>query len=490
MILRQKQIVVLCILLFGAQILSAQLQWPRFRGPNGAGIADMQQQLPVTLDAAKNAIWQTGLSEGHSSPVIWDDRMFLTGQSGDTLETICLNRTTGEIVWRRAAPKVKPERVHNINSLASPTPVTDGERVYVYFGSYGLLCYDYGGNLVWKRPLMKELRNTFGTGSSPILANDLLIFSCENQTESFIEAIKKKTGEIQWHKSREGFKSSWSTPIHWNNNGTDELIAYGVSWLTALDLMDGSDRWAVPGLADEPAVTPVLGDGFVFVTSYNMKTNTEVIGLPDYDQLLEDYDTDKDGQVSFEEGWANKSVLSRYDADGEGDHPLRIFYRMMDKDRDHQISRDEYQKLLDWVDGFEQENGLVAIRPAANPGDKAEIVWRHRVGVPEIPSPLYHQGRIYLVKNGGIATCLNAKTGEKIYQARIGAGGPYYASPVTGDGKIYLASARGIVTVLAIGDSLKILAQNDLNDRIMATPAIADGKLYIRTKSRLLAFGI
>lgn len=471
-------------------MLFAQPSWPRFRGPNGTGIAEGNEELPVKFDQTNNALWQTTISEGHSSPVIWGDRIFLTGQNGDSLETLCLNRDSGEILWREPTPEVKAERVHKVNSLASPSPVTDGSRVYVYFGSYGLLCYDDEGNEIWRRPLERMLRNTFGTASSPILVNDLLIFSYENQTESFIEAIDKETGDVIWHKPREGFKSSWSTPIHWNNAGTDELLVYGVSWLTALSVQDGSDRWAVPGLADEPAITPVIGDGFIFVSSYNMKTNTEVLGLPTYVELLAAYDDNKDGQISFAEGEENKSVLSRYDADGEGDHPLRIFYRMLDADSDEQISEVEYQKLLDWVDSFEQENGLVAIRPAVNPGDKAEIAWRYRVGVPEIPSPLYYDGRIYLVKNGGIVTCLDAKTGEKFYQARLGAGGPYYASPIIGDGKIYTASARGVITVFEAGDTLNILASNNLNERIMATPAIVDGKIYVRTQTTLYAFGL
>ncbi len=490
MVLPLRLISVLSITILGSQILAAQPSWSRFRGPNGTGIADSAHELPVTFDQTRNAIWQTNVSEGHSSPIIWADRIFLTGKNSDDLVTLCLNRQTGEILWRKAAPKVKAERVHRVNSLATPTPVTDGKHVYVYFGSYGLLCYDYDGNEVWKRPLKKNLRNIFGAASSPILVQDFLIFSYENQTESFIEAINKETGKIVWHKLRGGFKSSWSTPIYWNNNGTDELIVYGVSWVTALDLKDGSDRWAVPGLADEPAVTPVVGDGFVFVSSYNMKTNTEVIGLPTYAKLLEDTDENRDGQISFEEGKVNKSVLSRYDAEGDGDHPLRLFYRMLDADSNQQISENEYKKLLAWVDSFEQENGLVAIRPAANAGDKAEIAWRYRTGVPEIPSPLYYKGRIYLVKNGGIVTCLDAKTGEKKYQARLGAGGPYYASPIFGDGKIYAASARGVVTVFEIGDSLKILAHNKLNERIMATPAISAGKIYVRTKTKLLAFGL
>ncbi|MCG8607643.1 PQQ-binding-like beta-propeller repeat protein, partial [bacterium] len=189
MAFRLKLALALSIVLLGAEMLLAQPAWPRFRGPNGAGISESDHALPVTFDEKTNALWQTSVSEGHSSPVIWGDRIFLTGKNNDELETLCLNRQTGEILWRKAAPKVKAERVHRVNSLASPTPATDGERVVVYFGSYGLLCYDYDGTEVWRRPLEKKLRNTFGAGSSPILMKDYLIFSCENQTESFIEAI-------------------------------------------------------------------------------------------------------------------------------------------------------------------------------------------------------------------------------------------------------------------------------------------------------------
>ena len=491
MALRLKLIMALLVFFFSAQILSAQSSWPRFRGVNGTGIAATDHKLPVTFDEEKNVLWQADVSEGHSSPVIWGDRIFLTGKNGDDLETICLNRKTGKIIWRNTTPKVaKFERIHAINSQASPSAVTDGQRVYVYFGSYGLLCYDFAGKEIWKRPLEKVLPNAFGTAASPILVKDLLIFSYENQVESYIEAINKETGKPVWHKTRPGFKSSWSTPVCWNNNGVDELIVYGVSWLTALDLKDGSDRWAVPGLADEPSVTPVIGDGFVFVSSYNMNTNTEVISLPDYSKLLEEYDKNKDGQISFEEGASNKSVLSRYDADGEGDHPLRLFYGMLDTNRDQQISETEYKILSAWLGSFEQENGLVAVRPAANPGDKAEIAWRYNLGVPECPSPLYYQGRIYLVKNGGVATCLDAKTGELKFSGKLGEGGPYYSSPIIGDGKIYVASARGVVTVFEAGDSLKILANNKMPERVMATPAIVDGKIYVRTKTKLLAFGL
>ena len=465
----------------------AQSSWPRFRGPNGSGIASDARNLPVNL--TKEAQWQTPVGPGHSSPVIWGDRLFLTSHRENQLETLCLDRINGTVLWRRSVTAKALERVHPVNSVASPTPATDGQRVYVSFGSFGLLCYDLEGKELWRRPLQNQGRNTFGSGSSPMLVDEKVILVCENQDASFIEALDKKTGKLIWHKDRSQYKSSWSTPTVRNHNGTSELLVYSVYWLTALDLKDGADRWSVPGLADEPTVTPILGNGLVYVSSYNMKTNTEVIGLPSFAQLLKDYDEDKDGLISFEEGKANTSVLSRYDADGEGDHPLRIFYRMLDEDKNQLISKAEYKKLQDWVAGFSQENGLVAIRPAQGAGDKAQIVWRHRVGVPEIPSPLFFQGRIYMVKNGGIMTCLDGANGNKVYQTRIGAGGPYYASPIVGDGKIYAASARGVVTVIQVGDPFKVLGQTDLGERIMATPAIVKDRLYIRTQSKVLAFG-
>ena len=477
---------VLFVTLLATGQLAGQSSWPRFRGPNGSGVATTAQSLPISF--AGGPAWQTEVSAGHSSPIVWGERLFITGHRDHELETLCLDRRTGAVLWRKGVAVEKLERVHRVNSQASPTPVTDGKRVYVSFGSFGLLCYDMDGTEVWRRPLARQPRNTFGTASSLVLVKDHLIFVCENQDESFIEALDPATGAVTWHKDRKGFQSGWSTPTYRHEAGSEELLVYSVFWLTAMDLKDGSDRWAVPGLADEPTVTPILGEGLVYVSSYNMKTNTEVIGLPTYADLLADYDGDGDGLISYAEGEANQSVLSRYDADGEGDHPLRIFYRMMDEDQNKLISEPEYQKLRDWVGGFSHENGLVAIRPPGAAGGQAEVVWRHGVGIPEIPSPLYAQGRIYLIKNGGILTCLDAKTGAVKYKTRLSAGGPYYASPIAGDGKLYAASTRGVITVIELGDEGKILGKGELGERIMATPAIAEDKLYIRTQTKMMAF--
>jgi len=467
----------------------AQCRWNQFRGPDGTGIALENKALPNHLDEKKNMIWKSEIPYGLSSPCIWRDRIFLTGITGTELETICIHRKNGKILWRGKAWYEFIERVHRTNSPASPTPATDGERVYVYFGSSGLLCYDFDGNEVWSR-IMPPPKNLYGTASSLILAGKLLIFCMDEQQRSYLEAIDPATGETVWRKDRSGMIHNWTTPMFWKNNGVDELVINGQGRMRAYSLEDGTEKWQLPGLTDEPCVTPVSGDGHIYITSYNMKTNTEVIGLPPWADLIEELDKDNDSELTLKETKPNKSVLSRADADGEGDHPLWGFHRFLDEDRNGKVTESEWRKIVDWVDSFPQENAIMAVKPPENDDEVPEIVWKLEKGVPEVPSPLFYDHRVYLVKNGGMVTCLDSKTGEVMFQEKLGAGGPYYASPVAGDKKIYVASARGTVIVFEAGDKLKILSRNDLKERISATPALVDGKVYVRTNKHLYAFGL
>ena len=171
---------------------------------------------------------------------------------------------------------------------------------------------------------------------------------------------------------------------------------------------------------------------------------------------------------------------------------LKVLFGDMDANSDGQVSRVEWDKFLQdsrefWV---QLQNGLLAIKPGGK-GDvtATHILWRENKALPEVPSPLHYSERIYLVRDGGIVTCLEAKTGRLLYRGRLGATGPYFASPVAGAGKVYAASREGAVVVFAAGDELKILARNDLDESIAATPALVDGKLYVRTEKHLYAFG-
>ena len=460
--------------------------WSQFRGPSGRGLAADEASYPVEFGPDTGLLWKVPVGAGNSSPCLFGERLYLTAHTDGELETLAFNVESGALLWRRALSVRHTERVHDVNSLASPTTVADEHGVVALFGGFGLVAYDHAGEERWRRELPAP-DNTFGSAASPILAEGRLLLVHDSNAESFVESIDPLSGETQWRTERPEFGAAWSTPAVWTNRGTPELLVYGVWWLKAYDLADGAERWGVPGLTDEPIVTPASGEGLVFVTSYNMKTNAEVLGLPSFDELLAAHDADGDGQLNREEAATNESVLSRFDADGEGDHPLRIFERFLDANRNGDIERDEWPKLEQWVDGFAHANALMAIRPGG-PETESEIVWQHGRGVPECPSPLYRDGRIYTVKNGGIASCYAAASGELLWQERIDARGPVYASPVSADGKLYLASARGQVTVLRAADELEVLARNDLGARIVATPALRDGTIYVRTSEHLFAF--
>jgi outer membrane protein assembly factor BamB len=489
-------IILFCFIVLNNSQIHGQNQWSQFRGPNGSGIASGIESLPVKFNKSNNLIWKTEINSGQSSPCIWGDNIFLTAINEKTLETICIDRNTGEIKWKKSVVPERLERIHPIGNSAIPTPATDGQGLFVYFGSWGLICYDFDGNVKWERKISIQ-PNMYGTAVSPILYKDFLILSRDQgvpnypaEEESFIEAINKETGETIWKTEREGFDANWSTPMFYNNKGTDELLIYGIWWLKAYSLKDGTELWAIPGMTDEPCTIPVEGEGLIFLTTYNMNTNTEVIGIPKYTELLKEYDLDKDGELTFVEIEPNKSFLSRYDADGEGDHPIKGFFRFLDKDKSGKLTSVEWDEIFKWLNEFKQENALMAIKPGVKGEYYTEVVWRYNKGVPECPSPIYYNGFVYMLKNGGIFTCLDAKTGELKYEEKIGAGGPYYSSPIIGDGKFYTCSGRGIITVFDVGEKLNILAHNNIEERIMATPAIVNGKIYVRTESHLFAFGL
>lgn len=476
-------------LLLAALVLSTPLcarqAWGQFRGPGGQGVAE-GTGYPVAFGPAENLRWKTAVPPGHSSPCVVGDRLFLTAASEEGFSVLGFDRRSGEELWVVDLPCAAMEKHHDVNSPASSSPATDGERLFAYFGSRGLFAFDLDGGELWARDI-EPAPNTFGTAASPIVVDGRLVLVRDAKEHSFLEALDPASGKTLWRTDRRGFGSGWSTPTVRRRGDTTELLVYGVGFLTAYDLADGEPLWSVPGLTDEPIITPALGDDLVFVTSYNMKTNTEVRGLPTFAELVEAYDADGNGLLNRSEADQNESILSRHDADGEGDHPLRIFFRWLDADKNGELDAAEYETVLGWVDSFAHANGLIALRPGTA-DDEPKIAWQFPRGVPECPSPLYADGRVYLVKNGGIASAFRATDGELLWQERLGARGPFYASPVLADGRIYAASARGEIAVFSAGDTFELLAKNDLGERLMATPAPVDGTLYVRTEGHLWAF--
>lgn len=471
--------------------------WPQFRGPAGQGIAADDARYPSRLDQAKNLLWKIQLPVGQSSPCIWGDQVFLTGyvKERKQLETICVDRRRGVVRWRRVAPAKQIERTHTISSPAVPTPATDGQRVYVYFGSFGLLCYDFDGKELWSLPLpMPQMR--FGTAASPIVVGNRVLLNCEFPPTPFLVAVDRERGKIIWKRERLLPSEGYATPLHRPSAGGDEIIVHTPTRLLACDLKDGGERWWVR-IDSVGTGTPVLGAGRVFVNSWYMGGDADDrVNIPPFAELLKKYDADKDGKLSKAEFPRDIYLVKRAQAsDLPGANFMAIdYFSGIDKNKDGLVDAEEWEAMLEAAGKFagigkKVENGLLAVAPKGQGDITGQVVWREKGAVPEVTSPLFYRNRVYMVKDGGIVTCLDADTGKLKYRGRLESAGSYFSSPVAADGKIYTTSRQGVLTIIAAGDRLNVLSRLDLEEPIMATPALADGKVFLRTDAHLYAFG-
>jgi outer membrane protein assembly factor BamB len=466
--------------MLGPLLLAVALQaadWTQFRGPNGSGIS-ASKNLPERFDSQRNLLWKTPLPAGHSSPVFTDDRIFITAFEGKTLLTICLDRATGKILWRRQAPREREESFQPTNSPASPSPVTDGSNVYVFFGDFGLLSYGPDGNERWRLPL-GPFNNANGHGSSPILADGKLVLICDQDTDSFLLAVDPSSGRVLWKTMRPEYTRGYATPAVYRPKpvqgkpGPVELIVPGSFEVASYALETGEKLWWVRGLAWQLKSVPLIDRDRIFVSGWEIGGDEERRGkVPEFAKALADFDSDHDGKLSRRELPANYS--GQWWADNDLDHNGLIDEREW-----------KFYQTRDAA-----ENCLVAIR-AGGHGDvtKSHVLWRYRKALPNTSSPLLYQGVLYLIRDG-IFTSLNPETGDVHKQARLsGALGTYWSSPVAADGRIFLASEEGKVVVVRADAEWEILAVNNLDEDIFATPAILDGRIYVRTRVALYCFG-
>ena len=466
--------------------------WPRFRGPNGSGLAAEGQNPPVEFGPEQNLLWKTPVPSGHSSPCIWGDHIFLTGfdKEKKELQVFCIERSSGKIRWSRIVPAEKIEKVHSMSSPAAPTPTSDGKHVYIYFGSYGLLCYDYEGNEKWCKPIPIP-SNKYGSDASPTLYDQLLLINCDQKTDSYILAVNLHNGETAWKRDRPMATSGWSTPIIWTHDDVEEVILVGSRRVVAYNLKDGMERWWIGGLPHDegPVNTPVLGNKTLFVAaSYFGGDPDDPAKMPLFDSFIKQYDKNNDMNLSKDEIPPDLVLFPRLGPEWT----LTRSFPMFDADENGLINHDEWKGADEWLKArfSGRENMLIAIRPGGE-GDATDthILWKQKRGIPQITSPLFYKSYIYLVKHGGIVSCYNAKSGQLLFMERIKAKGYYYSSPVAAAGKVYMASMLGVVTVIKADDTLNVLASNDLKERIFATPAVVENKLYVRTVKHMYAFG-
>ncbi len=463
---------ILTFLSLMAAACFADGNWPQFRGPGGLGLGSGKP--PVEFGPDKKMLWQADVPHGHSSPCIWGDKIALTGLEGGRLVTFCLNRADGRELWRTAAPAEKIEPTHRIGSPASSTPCTDGERIYVYFGSFGMLAYEWNGRELWRKPLPPPAVE-FGTGSSPILAGGNVIIVSDGDVGSCLLAIDARTGTESWRVDRPEFRRSFSSPFLWKHDEMEEIVVAGSLWVRSYEVKDGRQRWSSRGMARVSNATPVAGDGQLLVSSWNVGGDEgDRVAMVPFDEFIALNDANHDGVLVFDE--FPKS-------------PIRDRFSQIDVDRDGRVTREEYEHMRDMF--AKAENRIFAIKPNGY-GDISEshVLWQVIKHLPYVSSPLYYDGRVYAIKNGGLASCYDGRSGRQYYQAeRLDAPGDYYSSAVAADGRVYVASQKGTVVVLAAGDAFQVLARNQIAEPIFATPAIVDGRIYLRTDKHLFAFG-
>ena len=450
---------------------SGASRWPQFRGPNGSGVADGDKP-PIHFGPGTNEIFKVSAPSGLSSPCVWDDQIFLTAFEDGKLLTISYSAKDGKRLWSQAAPFDKLEGYHPTEgSPAASTCATDGERVYAYFGSAGLFAYNLDGKKVWEhRHPTAEHVGDFGTGTSPTVHSGLVLLNRDMIKGSHLLALRASNGEVAWRADRPEFGSSWSTPVVLEGNGPAQVVLAGAQRIKSYDLKTGSEIWQFHGLPNAVCAAPVLGEDLLFFAGWSPTSQDVQLGR--FGSILEKHDKNKDNLITSDEAAGVLTVL----------------FKVFDANGDSKLDRDEWETKLE--DMNKAMNQAFALRPGKGELRDENLAWKYTRGLPYVPSSLLYRGKFYMARDGGMVTCLDAKTGKPIYeQERLGALGSYYPSPVAADGRIYICSNDGKFTVIAAGEKPEVLGRSELGERCPTTAAIANNKLFIRSANHLWCFG-
>ncbi len=368
--------------------------WPQFRGPGGEGHST-ETHLPLEWSETKNIAWKTGIpGRGWSSPSVEKSKIWLTSEIDSGLHAISIDAKTGAVIKDVTVfPPTELGKQHAKNTHASPTPVIENGRVYVHFGSHGTAALTTDGEILWKAKM--NYAPVHGTGGSPVLYKDLLIFSCDGSDVQFVVALDKNTGKVKWKTPRQTYMA-FATPLIISVKGKDQLISPGAHRTVAYDPSNGKELWFVEygdGFSNVPR--PVYGHGLIFLST-----------------------------------------------------------------------------------GFNRAD-LLAVKPGG------EVAWKYGRSVSLTPSFLIVGEELYMVSDNGIATCFEATTGKVHWQQRLS--GTFSASPTFAEGRIYFQSEDGDTIVIAPGQVFKKLAENRIDGQTLASFAISDGQILLRTGTHLYA---
>jgi outer membrane protein assembly factor BamB len=447
--------------------------WPRFRGPNGDGFP-ADDKAPAEFSLERNLAYKVSLPGGHSSPILVDGRLYLTGYEEDERFVLCYDSANGKELWRRGTKKNRSETVHPLNGPTTPTPTTDGTNIYAFLPEFGLISYTLDGKERW-RTLLGPFDTIQGVATSPVHVDGNVIVFIDQPQDSYIQAFDAQNGKQRWKVERpSGLLGGYSTPLVYKpSKGPAQLVISGAVELTGYQASTGERLWWIRGLTFAPAAPPILhGD-----TVFTVEPNSE----PDVFSRVAKYDKNKDGKVALDE-------LSDEKIDE------KIWSKIVKSIDHHYGNGDKAVDEAEWKLSLGASNnlgGLNAVRLGGS-GDLTEKAtkWRVMKGMPYVTSPLLYRDVIYIVRNGGILSSYNPANGEIYKQERVKeALGEYYASPVAAGGKVFLVNKEGKLSVVKAGAQWQTESVVDLGEQVIATPALANGRLYVRTATHLYCFG-
>jgi outer membrane protein assembly factor BamB len=463
------------LLISGGAVLSTEesrliyFRWDR-------GIPPEAGSLPDQLDSPNSLRWRIPINSGHSTPIICGNQIFLTAYSKSAREfaTLALAIDTGQTLWKRIAPVTSIEEYNrSTGNPVQATPACDGQRLYVFFGSYGLICYDLQGKFLWERKL-GPFQDEYGSASSPVLVDDKVIIQQDHDVNSFLMALDCKSGKEVWKSERPKAVRSYSTPAVWTRNGRKELLVAGALELAGYDPSDGKRLWWTYGLARIVIPTPVPAGDFVYMASWTAGGDTgQHIRVDSWPEALRRWDRNGDGKLTRYEVYS-PDVIER-------------FFRM-DTDQNGYLDQEEWEHGAAVFN--RAQNGVLAIKPSSSAGELSDsaIVWKCSRGASYVATPLLYHGILWTVRDGGIVTKISAETGDVLMEKRLPAIGNYYSSPVSADGKILFASEQGVLSIVANEQDWHVISSRDFGERIYATPLVSGGKLFIRTEQALYCF--
>lgn len=448
-----------------------------FRSDSGIA-ADDKTPLVEAVDSDDAILWKTPLAPGHSSPCVVGNRIFVTTFADGKLATVGLDRATGKVLWTQQAPHERIEPHHSTSSPAVATPASDGTRVFSFFGSYGLLCYDLDGKLLWQVP-MGPFQDEFGAGSSPVAVEGRVLLNQDHDLNNFLICLDAATGKTVWRTAREGTTRSYATPIvrdfGQGEAKSRQVIVAGALQMMSYDFATGKHLWTVDGLARIVNTTPTIAGDVLYVSTWSPGGDTDDRkSMEPWNVALAQWDSNNDMKLTREE-CTNPDVLDR-------------FYRI-DLDQDQKLDQAEWVK---YARVFElAKNSVMALRASDVPGSPPRLVWQQDKNIPYVPSPLTYRNVVYLIKDGGILTSFAADDGRILKVGRVPGAGNFMASPIAGDGKVYVLSVAGTLSVIGVGEGGKWepLNAREFDERSIATPVIADGRLYVRTEKALYCLG-